>query len=365
MTHGRLTTLPRRFASPSGPPVIEPTLIDSHHLFGRDIILPAHRIPPVPSPFLGPYMAGKHPNDDDFEEDDDDVEEDDEGDDENDAEDSALAPAEPESTDEVDDTPPPLSAAELNAKLFTSAVASLREVIPSWKMQADLLLGHSVDFVPDFDSLEGRYDWVGPFVNLAIAGTLDALAKVRFDPVYGPGTIGVTAIRIVPIPPGSNRCAAELVDSALTVWISLDGDVRPTRAIADAMCGAIGTDRPVTPPAMVDPFAPVEDPYDRAAAEMQRLEKAMRSAGVWPKEPPPDPLIVQGAFGAVNMTFNRWLAWVFVPRVRDVITSRAAFPKNSSVGAYAAMRGFAEQANVGEVIKVLKEFDRFLGGQPR
>jgi hypothetical protein len=46
-------------------------------------------------------------------------------------------------------------------------------------------------------------------------------------------------------------------------------------------------------------------------------------------------------------------------------SSRGAFPKNGSVGVYAEMCGLADQANAGEVVKVLKEFDGVLEELPR
>jgi hypothetical protein len=151
-------------------------------------------------------------------------------------------PDEEETDDEADiedDDPPQLVGEELNADLFKSAVKSLREAIPNWKMQADLLLGHSVQFVPDFNSLGGRYERIQPFVHFAITGALEAITKVRFDPTFGPGLTEVRRIIVQACPPGEERGVVTLAGPVLTIGVPLDIQQPPSEEIAGAIRAAI------------------------------------------------------------------------------------------------------------------------------
>jgi len=307
-------------------------------------------------------MARKFPHQQEPEDDDEDFE--DEGEDE-DAEDVEEDDVEEEDQDpdselsDEDEEPAPLQGQELNRELFRSAVASIREVVPAWKQQVDLLLGHPVEFAADFDSLEGRYDLVQPFVHLAIAGALEAITKVRFDPKFGAALMGVNGILIRPGSPDEASCAVDLREQSLTIRVALTGERPPTEAIADGIRAAVGPSAPVL--GIDDPFSPPpQEPYERADRDMASLERAMREAGLWPRDKPPGPVEVKGAFGADNMPFTQWLAWVMIPRVRQIVADRGKFPRSSAVGHYASVRGLQGVDNAGKIIEILTAFDEYL-----
>ncbi len=143
--------------------------------------------------------------------------------------------------DAEDEESPALVGEELNAELFRSAVKSLRQAIPNWKMQADLLLGHPVQFASDFDSLGGRYERVQPFVHFAITGALEAIAKVRFDPAFGTALTVVRRIVVQACPPGEERGVVTLSGSVLTIGVPLDIEKPPSEEIAGAIRAAISS----------------------------------------------------------------------------------------------------------------------------
>lgn len=182
-------------------------------------------------------------------EDDEEEESDSEGEDQEDEFDEEMAELESLEADAEDqqDQGKPLAGEELNAELFRSAIESLREVVPAWRQQADLLLGHPVEFAPNFDSLEGRYERVQPFVHLAIAGALEALVKVRFDPKFGSALTAIQKIAVVACPLGQTQSVANLSDSALSIFVPLNGERPPTDQIANAMRAAIAALAPPEP----------------------------------------------------------------------------------------------------------------------
>jgi uncharacterized protein YqcC (DUF446 family) len=103
----------------------------------------------------------------------------------------------------------------------------------------------------------------------------------------------------------------------------------------------------------------MSDSYVIAADHMNKLETELRSANLWPGEKPPGEIEVKGAFGGQNMAFEQWLAWILIPRVRQIIAERGAFPKNSSVAAY-AVREMDTTPNADCVLRELSAFDRFI-----
>jgi hypothetical protein len=147
---------------------------------------------------------------------------------------------EQEEEEEEEAETPFLEGEELNAKLFRDSVQMMIEAaVPGWQLQVELLVGKSVQFVPDFDSLAGRFDRVGPFVQLAVAGTLEALAKLRFDPECGAklGVIRKIVVRAtIRIP---KNVQIDLAEGVMYISMSLDEQRPPTEKIAAAIKAAI------------------------------------------------------------------------------------------------------------------------------
>ncbi len=107
------------------------------------------------------------------------------------------------------------------------------------------------------------------------------------------------------------------------------------------------------------------DRYQRAADFAERIEGELRSLNVWQSEPVPKPAYdSERAFFADTMTFYQWLQFVLLPRVRQVIEERGAFPAKSAVGAY-AVRELDGYDEANGLIKALAEFDDFIEGLHR
>lgn len=96
--------------------------------------------------------------------------------------------------------------------------------------------------------------------------------------------------------------------------------------------------------------------YTRVIELMDRIEAAMRRAGMWPGSPPEGGFEVRGAFGSENMPFEHWVAWVLFERVGETIRTGGRFPESSSVGVY-AMRVWSGNESAHEVVGLLMDFD--------
>jgi len=98
--------------------------------------------------------------------------------------------------------------------------------------------------------------------------------------------------------------------------------------------------------------------YEIVAAKADEIEQEMKRVGLWQEKPlAPEQYNFTSAFGMDTMSFDQWLQFVFLPRVREIISTRSKFPVSSSVGAQ-AVREFDGYPNAERLITLLSEFDR-------
>jgi len=77
--------------------------------------------------------------------------------------------------------------------------------------------------------------------------------------------------------------------------------------------------------------------YEIVAAKIAEIEDEMKRVDLWQSEPlQPEQYQFTRAFGGDTMSFEQWLQFIFIPRVKGIIESRDTFPTSSSVGTYAA-----------------------------
>jgi uncharacterized protein YqcC (DUF446 family) len=129
------------------------------------------------------------------------------------------------------------------------------------------------------------------------------------------------------------------------------------KAMSEGFSQAFGESTPAAGELAAPPDpGPQGDVYQRAEYYMAKLEQVMHNVGLWPGDKPEGPIEVKGAFGCENMAFQQWLAWILIPRVREVIAERGEFPEGSQVAAY-CIREFDGAPGGGEVHDVLSQFD--------
>ena len=98
------------------------------------------------------------------------------------------------------------------------------------------------------------------------------------------------------------------------------------------------------------------DFQDRVARQLDIIEAEMRASGLWQSQPlRPEQLQFSRAFAMDTMTFQQWLQFIFVPKVREAIAGNC-FPSNSQVGAQ-AVREFDSVPEASRLLSLLSEFD--------
>jgi len=98
--------------------------------------------------------------------------------------------------------------------------------------------------------------------------------------------------------------------------------------------------------------------YSAVAAKLDEIEEEMKRVGLWQEKPlAPEQYNFTSAFAMDTMSFDQWLQFIFVPRVRGIISAGGGFPASSSVGAQ-AVREFDTHPNAQRLITLLSEFDR-------
>jgi len=98
--------------------------------------------------------------------------------------------------------------------------------------------------------------------------------------------------------------------------------------------------------------------YGLVAARLDEIEREMKLVGLWQEKPlAPEQYNFTRAFAMDTMSYDQWLQFVFIPRVREIISTKGKFPASSSVGAQ-AVREFDTYRNAERLITLLSEFDR-------
>ena len=302
-----------------------------------------------------------------------------------------------------------------NAENLRAAIEHLAGAHETWHQQAALAVGRPVEFVVDYESLGGRFELLQPLIHRSLSDGLGALASIGFGETggaklrlravvrkvviraprrgdRGPVTLLNGELAIHPrldAPGGSQqRPIAEAIlrllapDATGTIYVDTETAVRRAKE-ASVLREAPDSQEPVVisdetdaelrafdhfmrgdPDADPDPQDAGLDVYARAGKYMDELEALMRKAGCWPDVPAPEPLEIRGAFGAENMAFEQWLAWVLVPRVREIISERGVFPSSSEVGAY-AVKALDGAPWGGDLVHVLSRFDWLISSRGR
>jgi len=103
------------------------------------------------------------------------------------------------------------------------------------------------------------------------------------------------------------------------------------------------------------------DIWQQAEALTGAIESELQRLKRWGAEPLSQAAFENmGAFGANTMTFEQWLQFVLLPRLRDIVASRGEFPQGSMLAAYAA-RTLDGNADSGKLQALLREVDELVG----
>lgn len=101
------------------------------------------------------------------------------------------------------------------------------------------------------------------------------------------------------------------------------------------------------------------------AEQLLLIERELRVLGWWEVEAPSaEALASQEPFCVDSLTFEQWLQWIFLPRMKSLLEADADLPSVSGIQAMAEMV-YREQPGVARrLLELLGEFDRLLTRTP-
>ncbi len=94
------------------------------------------------------------------------------------------------------------------------------------------------------------------------------------------------------------------------------------------------------------------------AEQLLLIERELRMLGTWETLPPdPQVLASREPFCVDTLTFEQWLQWIFLPRMKAILEAGAALPAASGILAMAEMVYRDSPPHVAGLLEALKRFD--------
>jgi uncharacterized protein YqcC (DUF446 family) len=104
-----------------------------------------------------------------------------------------------------------------------------------------------------------------------------------------------------------------------------------------------------------------DDRYAAAAALADMLQAELERLGRWSREPlPPEAFEDMGAFGTNTMSFEQWLQFVLLERIREIIGERGQFPGGAQLSVH-AVRELDGDPDAERLIAILRKIDLLAG----
>ena len=98
------------------------------------------------------------------------------------------------------------------------------------------------------------------------------------------------------------------------------------------------------------------------ADQLLLIERQLRQLGLWAQQAPSaEALASQQPFCVDSLTFEEWLQWVFLPRLKNMLEANAPLPTASGIAAMAEQVFVGRALEVKGLIAALEEFDRLIG----
>jgi len=109
------------------------------------------------------------------------------------------------------------------------------------------------------------------------------------------------------------------------------------------------------------------DPYEEytrreaLAVVIDRLEAALKHADRWDEQPPPQRLLDSGRpFCYDTLTFEQWVQWQMIPRMRRILDNHEELPDSSAILPYAeeCVQGGGRDRRV--LLHLIERFDALI-----
>jgi len=91
------------------------------------------------------------------------------------------------------------------------------------------------------------------------------------------------------------------------------------------------------------------------------IEQQLRELGWWTQSPPNEQaLLSQEPFCIDTLTFEQWLQWVLLPRMRIMLEEQAVLPRQSAIAEMADVVYVEQLGQTVALRRAIKQFDRLL-----
>lgn len=99
------------------------------------------------------------------------------------------------------------------------------------------------------------------------------------------------------------------------------------------------------------------------ADQLLLIERELRALGLWADiSPSAEALASQTPFCVDTLTFEQWLQWIFLPRMKLILENDLELPHASGIRAMAEEVYRERLVEVGGLLDALGAYDRLIGG---
>lgn len=99
------------------------------------------------------------------------------------------------------------------------------------------------------------------------------------------------------------------------------------------------------------------------AEQLLLIERELRVQGWWAEQSPSaQALASREPFCVDSMAFEQWLQWIFLPRMKQILEAGGELPGVSGIQPMAEQVYSDRSEQAAELIRLLGEFDRLIGG---
>jgi len=107
-------------------------------------------------------------------------------------------------------------------------------------------------------------------------------------------------------------------------------------------------------------MGPTPELYRQVSAKAGHIEVELKKLGRWDAQSLPDDRFENmGAFGRNTMTFEQWIQFILLPRIRDIVASNGEFPSESNLAPY-AIRYFDGDPDAENLHQLLYDMDALI-----
>lgn len=100
--------------------------------------------------------------------------------------------------------------------------------------------------------------------------------------------------------------------------------------------------------------------YSLASLKADEIEVELKRLGRWTANPLSDEAFENmGAFGSKTMSFEQWLQFVLIPRIRQIVEEKSEFPDGSNLAPY-AIRCFDGDSDSDSLREILYNLDELM-----